>query len=145
MKRLLLLPSFLVLLVSVAAIAPAIAGPGGGRGGDRMEKVANELGLTDTQRQQMKQLHETMREQMKSVLTAEQRAQMEANKQQGQRQRPNLTDAQKEQMRAIREQHKQQVQAILTPEQFQKLQEMRQSRRPDRQSNRQDRQSNRQQ
>jgi periplasmic protein CpxP/Spy len=106
-----------------------------------------ELGLTDTQKNQIQAIRRDSRSKFEAVLTPEQKAKLEAAKQarqaqrqagQGQRQpgqRPgkgnfadlNLTEAQKTQMRQIRESEKQQIQALLTPEQRQKLEQLQQN------------------
>jgi Spy/CpxP family protein refolding chaperone len=96
-----------------------------------------ELGLTDAQKEQIKQIKNSTRTQIEAVLTPEQRAKLQAAKQaagQGQRQRGkevwqslNLTDAQKAQIRQIKETSQQQIEAVLTPEQRAKLQQIRQN------------------
>jgi periplasmic protein CpxP/Spy len=96
------------------------------------------LGLTDAQKAQMKEIGRNTRAQIEALLTPEQKEKLQAamqarqaQRQAGQRQagqRPrkdfadlNLTDAQKTQMRQIRESSKKQMQAILTPEQQEKF------------------------
>ncbi|HLO87935.1 MAG TPA: P pilus assembly/Cpx signaling pathway, periplasmic inhibitor/zinc-resistance associated protein [Nostocaceae cyanobacterium] len=96
-----------------------------------------ELGLTDAQKQQIKQINQNTRAQIEAVFTPEQRAKLQAAKQargQGQRQRGkevwqslNLTDAQKAQIRQIKESSQKQITAVLTPEQQAKLQQLRQN------------------
>ena len=95
------------------------------------------LGLTDAQKNQIKEIRRNSRAQMEAVFTPEQKQQLEAAKQErqgqprqqtGQGQRPkrgfaslNLTEEQKTKMREIRESEKNQIQAILTPQQQQQL------------------------
>ncbi|NJN49752.1 MAG: hypothetical protein HC805_08295, partial [Alkalinema sp. RL_2_19] len=54
--------------------------PGGGRGGDRMEKWQQKLNLTAAQKAQLKTIHENAKARMQNVFTAEQKAQLEAGK-----------------------------------------------------------------
>ncbi len=110
----------------------------------RLEKLQADLGLTSEQTSQIKSIMETsrtemkqLREQMRTVFTPEQQAQMKSwreNRKEGER--PNreamkskwealgLTDAQKDQLKSYREQMKSkregtksQIAAVLTPEQ----------------------------
>lgn len=107
------------------------------------------LGLTDAQKNQIKDIHRNSRAQMEAILTPEQKQQLEAAKQArqgqprqqtGQGQRPkkgfaslNLTEEQKTKMREIRESEKNQIQAILTPEQQQQLKQFQDNMRSRRQ------------
>jgi Spy/CpxP family protein refolding chaperone len=95
-----------------------------------------ELGLTDAQKSQLQQIRRNTRSQIEAVLTAEQKAQLQAAKQQAQQggqrrgykkvwQSLNLTDAQKSQIQAIKNSSRQQMDAVFTPEQKAKLQQMR--------------------
>ncbi|MBE9037584.1 Spy/CpxP family protein refolding chaperone [aff. Roholtiella sp. LEGE 12411] len=98
-----------------------------------------ELGLTDTQKNQIQAIRQNTRAQIEGILTPEQKAKLEATKQerqasQGQRSRNkfadlNLTEQQKTQMRQIWESSKQQMQAVLTPEQQAKLKQLQENRR----------------
>lgn len=102
-----------------------------------------ELGLTDAQKSQLQQIRRNTRSQIEAVLTAEQKAQLQAAKQQAQQggqrqgykkvwQSLNLTDAQKSQIQAIKNSSRQQMDAVFTPEQKAKLQQMRQNRQQNR-------------
>jgi periplasmic protein CpxP/Spy len=112
-----------------------------------------ELGLTDAQKNQIQAIRQNTRTQIEGILTPEQKAKLEATKQErqaqrqagqgqqqaGQRQRSrnkfadlNLTEQQKTQMRQIWESSKQQMQAVLTPEQQAKLKQLQENRRQDR-------------
>lgn len=101
-----------------------------------------ELGLTDAQKSQLQQIRRNTRSQIEAVLTAEQKAQLQAAKQQAQQgQRPqmkkvwqslNLTEAQKSQIQSIKNSSRQQMDAVFTPEQKAKLQQMRQNRQQNR-------------
>jgi Spy/CpxP family protein refolding chaperone len=119
----------------------------------------NKLGLSDTQKQQMRQIHTEMRAEIyKTVLTPQQQAQMDTarqNRQAGQNRQAdpagqarqggkrgfmaalNLTDAQKTQMKTIKQSYKTRMQAILTPAQQQQLEQMRQQRQQMRQQRQQ--------
>ncbi|MBW4475591.1 MAG: P pilus assembly/Cpx signaling pathway, periplasmic inhibitor/zinc-resistance associated protein [Tolypothrix brevis GSE-NOS-MK-07-07A] len=108
-----------------------------------------QLGLTDAQKTQIKEIRRNSRTQMEAILTPEQKQQLEAAKQarqdqprqersQGERPKKgfaslNLTPEQKTKMREIKESEKNQIQAILTPEQQQQLKEFQDNRRSRRQ------------
>lgn len=139
------------------AAGPANAEPGhgggkdGGRHSQRFEKMQSELGLSADQTARIKAIFESrkgefksMRQQMKSILTPEQQAQMKSwreSRKQGAGERPSredmkarfeqlgLTDAQRDQMKALRQSMKDdresvnaQIQAVLTPDQLAKWQ-----------------------
>ncbi|WP_427160689.1 Spy/CpxP family protein refolding chaperone [Aliinostoc sp. HNIBRCY26] len=108
------------------------------------------LGLTQEQQTRIRQIRENARTQMEAVFTPEQKAKLEAARQERQARRAqgqagerpeagarrgkkmaelNLTDDQKARLRAIREESKKQIEAVLTPEQRTKLQELKASRR----------------
>lgn len=108
------------------------------------------LGLSEDQKARIKVIQNNARAQMEQVFTPEQKAKLEAARQERQAQRQagerpqpgefrqrrgkkmadlNLTDDQKARMRAIRENTKQQIEAVLTTEQRAKLQEMKANRR----------------
>ncbi|MBE9029756.1 P pilus assembly/Cpx signaling pathway, periplasmic inhibitor/zinc-resistance associated protein [filamentous cyanobacterium LEGE 11480] len=129
--------------------------PGGGRSG-RMERLAKKLNLNETQKTQLKAIHEETKAKMQAVFTPEQKAQIEAKraerKQRWQEykenggQRPegrrrgrkgrrgmfkelNLSDAQKAELKQIRQEAKAAKDAVLTDAQKAQLQEMKQQRR----------------
>jgi protein CpxP len=107
------------------------------------------LGLTDSQKTQIKEIRRNSRAQMEAILTPEQKQQLQAAKQarQGQPRQQrgqgegakkgwaslNLTPEQKTKMREIRESEKNQIQAILTPQQQQQLKEFQDNMRSRRQ------------
>lgn len=145
------------LLAGLFFAGPAVAGPGGhgdgarhGQHGKRFEKMQAELGLSAEQAAQIKTIMESnkeemkrLHEQMRGVFTPEQQAQMKAwreQRKQGDKQRPSregmkekfeqlgLTDSQREQLKSYREQIKakrdsikSQIAAVLTPEQQAKM------------------------
>ncbi|WP_341526707.1 P pilus assembly/Cpx signaling pathway, periplasmic inhibitor/zinc-resistance associated protein [Nostoc sp. UHCC 0302] len=122
-----------------------------------------ELGLTEAQKTQIRQIRQSFRGQFEVILTPEQKAKLDAAKQARQARREarqqagqqpgqqagqyrrrakpfadlNLTEQQKAQMRQLRESEKQQIQAILTPEQKAKLQQFRENARSRRQQSNQ--------
>jgi protein CpxP len=91
------------------------------------------LGLSEDQKARMAEIRQQTHEEIKAVLTPEQRQQLEAAKQSGQKwQRGmlrslNLTEAQQNQIRQIKESKKAQIDAVLTPEQKQQLEQFRQN------------------
>ncbi len=86
----------------------------------------DQLNLTADQKAQIKQIHQSERQQIDALLTQEQKQQMSTARQQHQKPTLNLTDAQKTQMKAIRQAAQSQIKAILTAEQQQKLDTLRQ-------------------
>ncbi len=148
LKRLFLLPGALALALSYAPMLPVVAQTPSAPTGQYQKHRIN-LNLTDDQKAQLKQIHESTRSQIDAVLTSEQKAQLASAKgqrQQGQKPRKvwaslNLTAEQKAKIRAIREDAKQKSDAVLTSEQRQQLQQQRQQW----QQNRRSRQNNSQQ
>ena len=96
-----------------------------------------QLGLSAEQQTRIQQIKQSSRQQMDTVLTAEQKQLLQTAKEQRQRPNLNLTEDQKARMQAIKESSKTQIDAVLTAEQRQKLQELKQQW----QQNRQNRQS----
>lgn len=97
----------------------------------RAERMENKLNLTDAQKAQMQQIRETTKARMLEVLTDDQKAQLEAARQQGQKGKQvfeslNLTEAQQQQMRAIKDEAYQQKLGILNEEQRQMMEQKRQ-------------------
>lgn len=104
-----------------------------------------QINLSDTQKQQLRQIEKETHDQIQGVLTSDQQAQlktlMQQNRQnhQGNRQgnhqkhqdimaQLNLSDAQKAQITAIRQAQKARMDNVFTPEQKQQMQQMRQQR-----------------
>ncbi|MBW4651172.1 MAG: Spy/CpxP family protein refolding chaperone [Kastovskya adunca ATA6-11-RM4] len=134
-KSLFLLPGAIALMLAASPMIPvlnqaAVANPSG-VGGARMK--FGQLNLTDAQQAQMRQIQESTRQQMNSILTPEQQEQMRLAKEQRQRPNLNLTPEQQSRMQEIWQNAKTQMQAVLTPEQQQQLQESRQQWRQRRQ------------
>ncbi len=123
---------------------------------------ADFLNLTEEQQAQIEQIHQNTRSQIDAILTEEQKAQLQrdrenrgprddngprdgngprgGDKDQGMPPRPpfdslNLTDAQRSQIETIMRSAKEQMDAVLTPEQLQKLQEHEQQRQQRRSGN----------
>jgi Spy/CpxP family protein refolding chaperone len=93
----------------------------------------NWLNLTPEQQAKMQQIRQAEREQMDSILTAEQRSRLETARLNRQDPRQvfeslNLTDEQKARIEQVRRRSREQMDAILTPEQRQQMQQRRQSR-----------------
>lgn len=94
--------------------------------------------LTETQRTQLREIHRNTRSQIESVLTSEQRRQLEAsreegNKRQGAFAEMNLSSEQKSQIRSIMRSAKNRTDDILTPAQRQEVQRNREQKRQARQ------------
>lgn len=117
------------------------------------------LNLTDAQKAQIKQIHESTRTKIEAVLTPEQKTKLEAAKAEMKARHQarknsnqkwegrdrdkenifeslNLTDAQKKEIKAIRESAKTQMETVLTPEQKAKMEQFKQNMRSRRQQNR---------
>jgi len=98
------------------------------------QKYSKELNLTDDQQTKIKQILQSGRQQIYSILTPEQQAKLKKAKEEHKKPKDlNLTDEQKTQIKAIRKSNKAQVMAVLTPEQQQKLQKLIQEKRESRQ------------
>ena len=116
-----------IALLSAPLAMLSSAEPGdGSRRGARFEQ----LNLTDAQTAQIESIREDARNQMRSVLSAEQQATFDAARQEGRRARRelDLSDAQREQIRSIREASKEEINAVLTADQREQLEQMREQR-----------------
>jgi len=154
-KLSLLLPGAIALALTVAPVLPAFSQSTTTPNAPQMHKHRggmNKLNLTDDQKARLKQIRESSRAQIESVLTDEQKSKLQAMKQQRQAMRQqgqsmrqqgqrgkgvwaslNLTDDQKARIREIRENAKTQRNAVLTSEQRQQLEQMHQQWRQRRQ------------
>jgi protein CpxP len=87
------------------------------------------LNLSDAQKQQLKSIRESTKQQVQGILTDDQRAKLAAAKQSGNHKGVwkslNITSEQKQQIRDLRKSAKDQALAVLTPEQRTQLQQMR--------------------
>ncbi len=115
---------------------------------NRMPHHRNWLNLTSDQQAQMEQIHQNTRSQIDNILTAEQKAQLEAARAnrgtarpEGHRGMPgqrfdslNLTADQRSQIESVRSAAKEQMDAILTPEQRQQMEQHRQEHQERRQA-----------
>ncbi|MDJ0727919.1 MAG: hypothetical protein QNJ38_22690 [Prochloraceae cyanobacterium] len=133
MKRSLFLTGAIALIIFGASISPAMA-----KEGTRLDRMAENLSLTESQKNRVERVFKSSRTQIENILTAEQKAQLETIKERGMKGRKmfkslNLSEDQKQQIRAIRQNTRQQVSQILTTEQRQKMQEIRQQRKQNRQ------------
>ena len=94
--------------------ASDVSGPGGGhKHGDRLQHIAEALGLTDAQKEQIKPILKSESEQMKAL-------------------KDDTTtpkEQKKEKFKSIHEASNQQIEAILTPEQIEKWKEMKKEHR----------------
>lgn len=133
MKRRILLSSVLALLILGTGISSVMA-----QKGKRFERMAERLSLTDSQKNELKGIMQTKRTKIESILTTEQKAELQALKPQINLNRKafkslNLSEEQKQEIRAIRQDTQQQISQILTPEQQEIFKEMRQNRQRNRQ------------
>ncbi|PSB31889.1 hypothetical protein [Stenomitos frigidus] len=144
MKRSLLLPGALALALSYAVPMLPVVAQTPTVPAERHQKRGVNLNLTADQKVQLKQIRESTRSQIESILTQEQKDQLAAAKQQrqqgqqGQKARGlwaslNLTADQKAKIKAIRQDAKQKMAAVFTPEQRQQLEQQRQQRQQNRQ------------
>ncbi|MEL6937581.1 MAG: Spy/CpxP family protein refolding chaperone [Cyanobacteria bacterium J06598_1] len=98
----------------------------GGRRGHHLEQ----LDLSEAQTADIEAIREGTRSQMQSVLTAEQRTQLENSENQGRRafRQLDLSESQREQLRSIREASREEIKGVLTAEQQAQLEEMHEQR-----------------
>jgi Spy/CpxP family protein refolding chaperone len=120
--RYLFLSVALVLGLSTVSIAQDSDNDAGRQGRKHRRhnagKLAEKLGLNDTQRTQLQSINESHREQARVIAQNE-----------------SLTEEQRrEQLRALNQQHQNQIQGMLTPQQQQKFREMRERRRDKREN-----------
>ena len=128
MKAALLIPGTIMLMLATSggifSFTPAaVADPSHAHAGAWESK----LNLTDDQKTQIKQIHESAKEQIKAILTSDQQAEIQQARSQHIQPNLNLSDDQKAQIKTIRQNSFKQIQALLTPEQQQQLQQMRDS------------------
>jgi periplasmic protein CpxP/Spy len=92
----------------------------------------NRLNLTDAQKAQMRQIHEKYKPQMQSILTDEQKTQLQnagADRNAQRKVWASLSQDQKNQMKTLRQQEEAEENAVLTPEQQQQKQQWQQQMR----------------
>jgi periplasmic protein CpxP/Spy len=147
-----LLASAIVLPLSLTMTLPAFAQttdtPSAPTQADRMPRHARLLNLTPEQQAQLEEIRQNARSQIDAILTSEQKAQLEAAREERQQarqsgqpgERPegrrgrgdrgfealNLTADQRTQIEAVKNDTREQMDAILTPEQRQQLEQHRQ-------------------
>ena len=104
-----------VLAAPVGLIQSAHAQEGS-RQGDRIERLAEDLNLSDAQRADIESIHQNARAQLQSVLTAEQQTILENSEQRGRRafRELDLSEDQRTELRAIGEASREQVSNVLT-------------------------------
>jgi hypothetical protein len=96
----------------------------------------DQLGLSDQQKEQILQLHRDTRAKIQSILTQEQRDQIQAAMQNGQGKNPqalqqitaSITSDQKNQIRDLLQQEQSKIKDVLTPAQQQQWKQMREQR-----------------
>ena len=144
-KPLPLLAGAIALSLSFGSTLPAFSQSTGATPTEqnRMLQHKNRLNLTPDQQARMKQIRQNTRSQLDGILTAEQRAQLQRDRQnkgtpragesRGMPRSPftslNLTAEQRSRIEAVMRSSKQQMDAILTPEQRQQMQQQHQQRR----------------
>ena len=116
--------------------APAQVAP------EREKSPLQSLGLSDTQKSQIREIRQKTHDQMKNVLTSQQQEQLKAAMQNPQARRAafgdlNLTQDQKNQLQQIMKSQETQIEGILTPQQKQQLQEYRENMHSRRHQNKQ--------
>ena len=128
MKALLLMPGTIMLMLASSGgifsfTHAAVAAPYHEHAGGWERK----LNLSDDQKAQIKQIHESTKEQINVILTSDQQAEKQQARLQHTRPNLNLSDDQKAQIKAIRQKSFSQIKAVLTPEQQQQFQQLRDS------------------
>jgi Spy/CpxP family protein refolding chaperone len=147
-QRFLFLPGALAIALSYAVPMLPVAAQTPTPPAGQYQKRGVNLNLTEAQKAQLKQIRESARSQIDAILTPEQKAQLDAAKQQRQQRQPgeqgqsrqqgqkprgkwaalNLTADQKARIQAVRQDAKQKMNAVLTAEQRQQLEQRRQQR-----------------
>ncbi len=134
-QKLSLLSGAIAVVLATAPMLPTFAqsAPTDSSGNNRLviERLGDKLNLTEDQKAKIKQIRESTRAQIETVLTDEQKAKLRAAREEGQKMRKdmaslNLTDDQKAKIRSIRQEAKKQMDAVLTDQQRQQLQQERQ-------------------
>lgn len=134
-KLLPLLAGTVSLSLATAAVMPAFAQTNTPTAPtERFQRKQELLNLTPQQQQRMQQIKQSTQTQIENILTAEQRSQLQAARQNGENPRRalkslNLSAEQRTQMREIKRSSREQMDAVLTPEQRQQLQQYRSGRR----------------
>jgi Spy/CpxP family protein refolding chaperone len=122
------IPSIVAAQSSPSPTSPSLSKP------QRRGGMWAQLNLSGAQKQQLKTIHDTTKQQIEGVLTEEQRAKLAEARQSGDRKGAwkslNLTADQKQKIGDIRKRSKEQSLAILTPEQRAQLEQMRANRQP---------------
>lgn len=117
-----------------AALAQSNMPPGSPAGGETNQmQRPNRLNLSPEQKEEMKRIKESERQQMSNILTSEQKARLEAARANQENPRQvfqslNLTEEQITKIKEVREASRQQMEAILTPEQRQQMQQYQEQR-----------------
>ena len=131
--------SLALLMLATGAVAERESGPHGGDRAEHRARMQQELGLTDDQMQQMREVRQQggSREEMQAVLTDEQKVKAQALRKSRQgdhalrvarmKEHLNLSDEQVQQMQEIREQGgtREDMHAVLTDEQRTQLEQAR--------------------
>jgi periplasmic protein CpxP/Spy len=137
-KILFLLPGAMALILSATPMLAVNAQDSAPTAptGERMQNK-NRLNLTADQKAKMKTIRETTRAQIDSVLTAEQRTQLQSEKGQGMKRGGglrslNLSTDQKAKIKTIMEASRRDREAILTPAQLEQMRQFQSQRRANR-------------
>ncbi|MEL7143770.1 MAG: hypothetical protein AAFY33_04680 [Cyanobacteria bacterium J06643_4] len=118
------------LLAAPVGLTQSAHAQEGNRSGDRLERMAEELNLSDAQRSDIEAIFQNSRAQMQSVLTAEQQTILENSEHRGRRafRELDLSEDQRTELRSIREASQEQVSSVLTAEQREQLEALREQR-----------------
>jgi len=139
LKKAVLFPGLLTMLLSAAPILPVLAAPGGDNPNIpvRVQKVRGfmeQLNLSAAQKEQIRQIRQQSKSKLSTIFTEAQKNEMRQARQERRKPNLSLTENQKTQMAALRQETQQKIQAVLTPEQKQQLEQLRSQRQQLRQS-----------
>jgi|SRR5579883_1865884 Spy/CpxP family protein refolding chaperone len=126
-KTLFVLPGTIMLMLAILPVIPYFNNAADAQPA-QAQRWGKQLNLTDAQKEQIKQIHESAKEQIDAILTQDQKDQLQQARQQHTRPSLNLSDEQKAQIKKIRQDAQSQIEALLTPEQQQQLQQWHQQR-----------------
>jgi|GEM_PF-2593103 len=128
-KSWLCLSGALALLLVTSPLIPSFTGVvlAQSGSGQHQDNWGNALGLTPTQKSQIKSIRQSARQQSDAILTSDQKNALKTARASHTKPQLNLTPDQKTQLQAIRKSTYTKINALLTPTQRQKLATLRQN------------------
>ncbi len=133
LKAAFLLPGVIALTLAAAPIIAPLIAPANAQDTQNTQDhhqwkkggFWDKLNLTPDQKNQIKQIRESAKQQRDAIFTPEQKTALQQARQQHKRPQLNLSSDQKAQLKQIHESTRSQIKALLTPQQQQQLEQMR--------------------